>query len=352
MSHVSIGWRDIREGGLRIDEVEDALGLDVSPSGDEDWAICPLPSHTGDRSDAHFSINRETYEWHCFTCGGGGKLPLLVQYCLGLDRKQALNWLAEFSDVNPDAPIENWVKRFRSMGAEQKKTQFERPPTLPWIPERMLEPYWEEFATNTAVQEWVHDKWGIEPDVMFDFSLGYGEYNHKGRFTGPAIIIPHYFDGKLVGWQARWTEPPWSAGEVMEKFPKYVNTDDFPKRYTLYNWDRVKGSTEPLVVVESFATTLKLYQCGYQSVATFGAGASDEQEEILSRYRGPIYIAADNDPTGRSSQRALVSDLRLRQRVWIVPPPEGEKADMGDLTAPEIDALMAQAKPHFLAQNK
>jgi len=337
-----VSWRDVREADLRLDDVESALGIVANQIGDEDWAICPLPEHGGDRSDAHFSINRETYTWHCFTCGGGGALPLLVQKCLDLDRTNAINWLAQYSDVSTDAPIENWKRKFKNIAARSHTETFRRPSTLPWMPDRLIEGYRLAYLNDPAPRQWVLDKWGIWYDTACSFDLGYARnYNWKDKLRGEAIIIPHWWNDKLVGWQARWME---------DLKPKYVNTDDFPKQYSLYNWDRVKYSRAPLLVVESFATVMKLHQCRYPAVATFGATISREQENVLASYQGPLLLAYDNDVAGQSAQKKLAESLSSRANVRIVPPPEGEKADMGDLDGLEIEALIERAKPYFLAK--
>ena len=135
--------------------------------------------------------------------------------------------------------------------------------------------------------------------------------------------------------------------------PKYVNTDDFPKQHTLYNWDRVsfnsfgeRSTKGPLIVVESFATVMKLHQCGYPAVATFGATVSENQENLLARSRGPLYLAYDNDVAGQKAARDVAESMKRRANVHIVPPPEGEKADMGDLNGPEIASLINRSKPY------
>jgi hypothetical protein len=351
MAEISVGWRAVREGGLRLDEVEDALGLDVQTSGDEDWAICPLPTHGGDRSGAHFSINTDTFKWKCFTCGAGGALPLLVQKCLGMDRAQAINWLAQYSDVDANAPMENWVRKFRGLTEINPKTAYAGPPTLPWFPDRMIEEYEANLGDGL---EFIRDKWGITPETACEFRLGYAEnYNWKSKLLGAAVIVPHFWRGNLVGWQARWTSPPayWSGEGYATKFPKYVNTDSFPKQYTLYGWDK-RQTTGGLIVVESFATVMKLHQCGRSAVATFGATISEHQQDILATHHGPLLLAYDNDAAGEGAQRGLVDALRARGNVWVVPPPEQEKGDLGDLTEPQIDALLDQAKPFYLAHNR
>lgn len=346
---MALTWADVRDSGLRLEDVEAALGISVDRRGDEDWALCPLPTHGGDRSEPHFSINNESYQWKCFTCGGGGGLVSLVEQCLAVDREGAVTWLAQFSDVDSaSTDVEHKLKKYLGYVHRERDWGYERSPTLPWLPPHMLSEFHEDVMMGADLYQFAYHKWGIDPDTLDEFQIGCKrDYVHKRRLKGDAIIVPHFWEGNLVGWQARW----FSVDEVETLFgsgrvPKYVNTDDFPKEFTLYNWDRVSDlyRGDPLIVVESFATVMKLYQSAFPAaVATFGASISQRQVKIIASWDGPVMLAGDNDAAGEASVRQNVELLRPQVPVWIIPPPDAEKGDLGDLTEAQIKAQIALA---------
>ena len=352
-----ITWADVRDSDLRLDEVEAALGINVDRRGDEDWALCPLPTHTGDRSDPHFSINNESFLWKCYSCGGGGGLVSLVEQVNGMDRQEAVNWLAQFSEVDSaSADVEHKLKRYLGYLHRTDDWVWEKKPTLPWMPPHMLDQFHDDVMLGADLLQFAFHKWGVGPDTVDEFQIGCKrEYVHKRRLQGDAIIIPHFWDGNLVGWQARWFDT--DSVQVLfggGKVPKYVNTDDFPKEFTLYNWERaLEYRGQPLIVVESFATVMKLHQSGYPAaVGTFGASVSEHQTKLLGSWDGPVMLAYDNDQAGESAIRTISEALRKRVPVWIIPSPEGEKADLGDCDEAEIDRLIAQAEPLQRTRNR
>jgi DNA primase len=186
------------------------------------------------------------------------------------------------------------------------------------------------------------EKWGVwSQDTIEAFGICYdqerfrimGDITH----TGPALIIPHYFEGKLVGFQERW------LGELPPKFPKYTNSRDFPKELTLFNWDHVKGARQ-VIVVESVMTTVRLYELGMASVCTFGGSINPRQIQLLGTF-DLVAIARDNDSTGARYQSRLGRALEPLTRVEVFPPPPLEKGDLADLSDEEIFDLVALSRP-------
>jgi hypothetical protein len=319
-------WGDIAET-LDLDEALDALGLDVvTERRGELWAYCPLDSHPGpDRSGTNFSVNRETMIWNCFTCAEGGGLPALVAHVNGYEDgpegpawQQALRWLAEFSD-DADPDPDGYSEALASAFAEPPKRPARAArPSLPAFPPGALSRYGPAPLDLLG-------KWHIDEEWVVDlFQLKYDAKHGRHGYVGPALIIPHFFRGRLVGYQERWL-----ADDRPKRVPKYTNTDEFPKRETLFGWDNLPREGT-VVVVESAMTVISLACAGVAAVGTFGASVSDGQKRLLGGLDG-VALAYDSDRTGERALRELADELAEMTPVDIVPQPPGDKADLADL---------------------
>jgi hypothetical protein len=159
---------------------------------------------------------------------------------------------------------------------------------------------------------------GISDEIIQVFGLRYAEVVTKSSplerdsggnlrkkyddYTGPASIWPHYWKGRLVGWQYRWHD--WDKGRtrVPKWLPKWTNTTDFPKSSTLYNYDRALKVNAPVVVVESLGTVGFVESCGFPAVAWFGSKPTDAQLRLLRRFTQGVILAPDNDTNAEAAR--------------------------------------------------
>lgn len=320
---------------IDVDAMEEALGLQaIEVRKSESRHYCPLPlgGHKNGDTTGKFFINRDRKVYHCWICGGGSLVSLVC----------------ELKDCPPEEAIEFlWTfTRPKNQTVEDFKDEIfevlgdcdpEEEEVLPHYSERVLEKYLEndhEWFKERHISDEVKKRYGVcfAPD-----SKRYGP--DRQVYEGPSIILPHYWEGRLVGWQNRWlssTRPKW--------VPKYTNTPDLPKKHTLFGWDQVKDEQEvPLVVVESVPTVLFLASQGVPSVATFGASVSDEQIAYLRRFQSGIIIAPDNDPAGAGCAYEMSSRLDKFIPVMQLPPVEGsEGADLGDLDPSDLQEFFQQ----------
>ena len=335
-------WDDLVDT-LQFEAVMDELGIRITKSrkgGTQHEAHCPLPSHPGADNTPSFGINSDALVWNCFTCGDGGLLPLLVVRLEGLEDdpeglsawQQALNWLLPFTDHNPDFDagfVENIEGYLR---AAEKPPQRIHRPTLPQFSSSLFDKL--EMAPVA-----LFERWGIRDQSTIDhFGIRYDPDRMRTniRYTGPAIVIPHWFEGQLVGYQERW------MGERPNKLPKYTNSTDFPRKETLFDWDSVQPNT---IVVESTMTRIRLYEMGYSAVATFGAQMTPRQIQLLSTLKS-VTLAQDNDQAGQRAMRKSADLLSELTYVEILPPPDIEKGDLADLEDAQIEAILDRSKAY------
>lgn len=357
-------WTDI-EDSVRLDEVLDALGVNViSITKGEHWASCPLPSHPGADASPSFSVNEDNLLWNCFTCDDGGSLPTLVIRIEELQDSdyetawaKAVDWLIPFSDgevsEDDDAGFLEQVDKYFKRGEERKRYV---KPTMPYFADRVID------LLEPAPLD-ILAKWNITSEETVEhFRLKYDPERHRIKgdkdYTAPALVIPHFFNGKLVGFQERWL-----ADDRPKWVPKYTNSDDFPKSTTLYDWDNVREEAQgsPAIVVESAMTRIRLWELGYAGVATFGASVTDEQVRLLRALRGGVILSFDNDPdylnqkgkwvmgSGRKAMLTYVEKLADYIPVEFLPFVDKDKGDLADLEDREVHMLVERREPVFAA---
>ena len=335
---------------IRLDEVLNALGVHVERiRNGNHWGDCPI--HADD--NAHFSINEDTLLWNCYVCNEGGRLPKLIIRVLELEDDQfdsawqkAVEWLIPFSDgeLADDSDNEEHAKRMdRIWNKVETKVTRTRGEQMPVYSERVLGDL-EEVPLELL------DKWNIfHQATMHAFRVGLDPERKRGDYVGPAIVIPHFFKGSLVGYQERWLAP---EDERPRYVPKYTNSDDFPKKSTLYNWDRASKAGDYVIVVESAMSVIRLWELGYDAVATFGASVSAPQIRMLRSFDKGVYLSYDNDSAGKKAIKDLTDKLAGEIPVRVLPLPENHNGDIADYADEEVVALMRAAKQVFANTNE
>jgi len=150
------------------------------------------------------------------------------------------------------------------------------------------------------------------------------------------------FKGKFLGYQ-------WKRAKQVMNYPEGIRKGD-----TLFGIDRFPGGSEQgLVLVESPLDVLRLYDRGFDGVATFGAEVTRTQLDLLVSFTDTVIVAMDDDIPGRTSARRIYEQLR-----YVVPDVKfvdysGTKKrkdtgrrpkDIGDMTDSEIDYAVTNAR--------
>lgn len=329
-----LGWLDIKDD-LRVEEVMDELGIQVvTVRGFENTAHCPLSGHGGADSNPSFSINVNKGVYNCFSCSSGNMVDLVMDMN-NLEYSEAIRWLLQFSDFE-NQDDEQFMKKILHALDRKPPPREPRHPVMPRFSLRTIEG-WVDGETD------FYEKRFISEDARAQLKLGYDPAHPYGGFVGPAAIIPHFFRGKLVGYQRRWLtddRPDWIG--------KYVMTDDFPKRSTLYNYDiAIQNKHVPIFVVESPLTVARLLSAGYMAVSTFGASSNALQLKLLTSFEN-LVLAFDNDEAGRNAAERIYYELESYCNIDWIPPPDQAKSDLGDAPDWELEVLMKQVEPAFL----
>lgn len=318
-----------------VDQFEAAIGFTpLYSSGGNDTGQCLFPeNHQNGDTTGKFAIHREKMVYNCWLCGGGSLLSLAMEL-YDFDVDEATHWMYQFATANDTRTDAD----FRDYLLELLDDVDDRVETMPYFNERVLGRFtgsWEYFRTR-----------GITDPVSEKYSLRYCDYMMKPAplkqrdeglvkidedYYGPAAIFPHFWQGKLVGWQHRWMEWDEERTKTPKWLAKYTNTTDFPKHNTLFNYDNVLSANEPVVVVESVPTVLFLASFGVPAVSHFGGDIKAEQLRLLRRFSQGVILAPDNDKTGDSMVRKATPYLERYIPVFHAEKVDlGPKADLGD----------------------
>lgn len=275
---------------INVDDFEEAIEWSGDDDGKgQDVGFCPDPwgLHSNGDTTGKFAIHRDKRVFNCWVCGGGSLLSLAMAV-RDLSEEDATEWLKQFAGEQTDQSFENEIE-------DLLRDEIERDPVTPWFNARVLDKTYDDLE---PLYEWC-EKRGISRLMAEIHGLGFNpaevKISKKGRYEGSGIIFPHNWGGKLVGWQTRWLEddeerPTWVQ--------KYNNTRDFPKKYTIYDYERWYLSPDPIVVVESVPTALYLQTLGFPSMAVFGASVTPEQLKLMRACQQGLILAPDNDGAG------------------------------------------------------
>jgi hypothetical protein len=299
---------------------------------------CCLPNgmhKNGDRNpSAGLNFHRLTYK--CLGCGSGGGLLWFIATCRGDDdTAQARAWLAEQSGLGQTViDLDSILSMLDRMYAPESSGRAPIPRYDPAILTPWTWPVHHPYLTTGAPEFGVTGR-NIPESTLDHFRVGYAEKYIMGRHlpTQERIVIPHFWDGRLVGWQAR------RLNERDE--PKYKNSLDFPKDQTIFNYQ--KGIRA--IVVEAPMSTMRHYHHLPEMQATFSASLTEFQLRLLQRMK-ELVLWFDNDPAGWKATRYVGEKLSPYLPVWVVDSPYA--ADPADFPDDLADDLSSRPIPYVL----
>lgn len=313
---------------IDLDMFYEAIGFEPRMNlKDNDMGYCLFPeNHSHGDTKGKFAIHRGKKVYNCFVCGGGSLLSLVVEL-KGWEPEVATEWLYQFAirDTRSDSEFVDHL-------LEMLEYKGPKPDPIPYFNERVLDKF-------TGSVDYFLGR-GISQEVIDACRLCYADEATKlapskvyegvptkidDDYEGPAAIFPHYWGGKLVGWQSRWINYP----DTPKWLPKYTNTSSFPKHQTLYNYGWAITQTEKVVICESVPTVLFLRSCGIPAVAYFGDAPSQEQLKLCRRFTQGVILAPDNDSNGDKLLEIGTKYLESYTDVWHAPKVGSEHDDLG-----------------------
>lgn len=321
-------------GGLSDDEkrrlclslLAEFGAMNIKERGDGELEVCcVMPWHNEKGASAGLNFKKLTY--NCFSCGSSGGLLWFIGMCRGTTGAEAREWLGEETGIgNEVQDIEALLRFLDSLYAPAEG----RTP-IPRMSPDVLEPW-------KVIHPYLTEDRRIPEDAIKHFQVGYapqykyGEDKSGNPLFSERIVIPHFWQGDLVGWQTRRL---WKDGTS-----KYLNTPDFPRDETLFNHDSYRSHA---IVVESPMSVLRHWTLTPDITATFGAAVTPRQVQWLARHRR-VTIFFDNDDAGWDAAPLLADGLSGYCDVRIVMNPYD--ADPADLDPATYLGLVSEAVPY------
>ena len=186
--------------------------------------------------------------------------------------------------------------------------------------------------------------------ISYDWQQDDNEYLHNRGFTDETIrqwkIYYNTFElaipvenanGEIVGFVYR---------TLANEEPKYMHPG-LDKKGMLFNLHNIKGST--ISITEGPLDCIWMYQCGFTDIVSTLGTVSDEQIELLSRFK-QVNCYMDNDEAGTKATRRIGYALtRKKIPVKVAILPEGTK-DVQELSKDKL--LDLKLEPFYLFINR
>lgn len=297
---------------------------------------CTLPfGHHTDGNSVTASVNYKTLAANCWVCKNGGSLLWWIAANRGEGTEQTTRWLRDHVKVDGDQMLTATIALLDGM-LEDLRTgrKSGRLPISVYDP-RILGP-WTKWAGHLEYLTDPPSEQGrnIPPATLDEFQVGFCDYDPHWGYVD-RVMIPVFWQGDLVGWQARRLNPddPNPA--------KYLNSPDFPRDRVLYG----PPDSDWAVVVESPMSKLRHHH-HLPLVSTLGSAVTATQRRALHRYER-LVLFMDNDKAGYSAllgtkgSPGLIDDLFPYVQVEIVQNPFD--ADPADLDDDDMEELVGAA---------
>lgn len=323
-----------RDFCLDLLESVGAQKINLRENRNEIICCCVAPWHNENRPSAALNFDKMTY--NCFGCPASGGILWLIGTTQGVYGPEARNWLAEQTGLGGKefqlAPLLQFLDAI-----EEARTKTRVSASMVRYSEAALEPWSQIYpGLTTGVPELGIVGRGIPEENLIEARVGWDIDDNR-------VIIPHFWKGDLVGWQARRI----IDDDIL--YPeKYKSTPEFPRDRTLYRPPKGKR----IVVVESPMSVLR-HAHHLPMGGTFGFALTEQQIGLL-RWYPEIIFWVDNDPAGWATLEGHWDEqgvhhpgpadaLMAYSNVKVVPSDwVGDPAEIDDDTAED---LVEQAIP-------
>lgn len=179
---------------------------------------------------------------------------------------------------------------------------------------------WMQFTNFSRVPAAETSKRNLDPELVWKYGVRWDTDNKSWVIP---IVSPM---GELLGWQSK------KSGWI-RNLPNGVK-----KSETLFGVERFNSSTA--VLVESPLDVVRFASVfdRPQAVASFGAGVSESQMNILMDICKCLIIAMDNDEAGEASSKRLFSlPYRFRNGIKWFNYGDSKAKDIGEMSDDEIE---------------
>ena len=298
-------------------------------SGSNLFGLCPFHS---ERTPS-FSVSRSKQIYHCFGCGKGGGVINFVMEIENVGFVDAVAILAKRAGMElperEDDPESRKKERILALNRDAARFYYEclNAPGGSRGKEYMAgrkisRKTATDFGLGFAPDTWDSLRNAMREKQYTDFEMldaglvkrgkNGGFYDtFRNRLMFPVIDVRGNviaFSGRILG-----------SGE-----PKYLNSPEtavFSKSRNLFALNLAKKSkSDYFLLAEGNVDVVSLHQAGFDSaVASLGTSLTEQQAQLLSRYKNEVIIAYDNDSAGsKATSRAIGLFEKLDVKVRVL----------------------------------
>lgn len=273
--------------------------------------------HSDQSRNPTASLNYQKLTYNCLGCGSSGGLLWFIATCRGETSVAARAWLEQTAGLGGQVLELDAMLRFLD-------NIYAKPQAVP-IPSFSMK-LLDGWAFN---HPYLIEARGISEQIYGQFRLGWDP-------TTDRVVLPHFWQKKLVGWQTRkmppewrsseWTPlPPRADGEVRADVhsgapnsPKYFSSPDFPKESTIFNY---RPKEREAVVMEAMLSAMT-HEEYFHSEAVFGAKVTDLQIRRLVKH-DVVILWMDNDAAGWRAIEGMPEEKPTKEK------PQGKERVIG-----------------------
>ena len=240
--------------------------------------------------------------YHCFNCG------FKASWQPGRNLSHKLRKLLRWTGAPDDIVNKVALEVMRENEGVESKTQLVQLPTFNTVPlpedAVKISELVEINKHAMSVIEYMQSRKLYLDDYEFYWSPSLG---YRDR-----LVIPFYFEGRIVGWTAR---------KVIDGKPKYLSEQ---QPGYVFNLDAQTHDKQFVIVCEGPIDAIHIQGC-----ALTGSEIKDQQAMLLNRLGKPVVVVPDRDSAGKKLvQQAM-------EYNWSVSMPEWHRDvnDVGDAVA-------------------
>lgn len=292
----------------------------LKKSGREYKGLCPFH---GEKTPS-FSVSQEKGLFHCFGCGIGGSVINFAMEAEGLERGEAVEFLARRAgmaipaysqkDNSQERALQEKIFNINKQAALFYYHSLQTPQgkdALAYLTERGLTPKTiTHFALGYAPNSWNALSQHMEPLGYTVADLAQAGLMQQSKNNGQMyeifrnrVIFPIVnLKKEVVGF----------GGRIMEdRQPKYLNSPDSPvfnKSKNLFALNLAKKCKSGTgILTEGYMDAIALHQAGFDgAVASLGTAFTSQQAQLMRRYFKKTVLCYDSDKAGQSAtQRAI-----------------------------------------------
>ena len=344
--------------------------------------LCPFH----DERSPSFHVRPGAGRWHCFGCGEGGDVIEFVMRMDGLPFAEAVEYLAERSNVtlryeSGSGPRKEGTPGLRKrlldahrVAAEFFVTQLGTPDAKAARDFLLGRGFGQEaaatFGVGYAPQGWsalldhLRSNGFTEPELRASGLVSEGQRGIYDRFRGRLVWPIRDVTGEPIGFGARKLYED-------DQGPKYLNTPEtalYKKSNVLYGLDLAKGairSERAVVVVEGYTDVMACHLAGIMNaVATCGTAFGEDHVKIVRRLMGDVggaqlkvgasnakvIFTFDGDEAGQNAAlKSFSLDQQFLAQTFVAVDPDGlDPCDIRQQRGDEaVRALMESRVPLF-----